>query len=223
MLLIGIFDFCEDVEDRKQRMLDVQAVDEQTWRLGYQVLKRVSKENRGIFLTKILHSTKSVFSPIQLINALNCMAEKQKKTASQEEPLLREEELDGLKKVCVDKLHTAAHNGTLVTNQNLVLLLHIWNEFESIEAVKEYIACLIKTTAGLFALLRGFEWESFSHTAGDLVEKRTKKMNKKSLAIFVDIDKLNTRVQVLTQETLSQEDRETINLYNAPPDKFDEP
>ena len=34
----GIFDFCEDVEDRKQGMFDIQAVDEQTWRLGNEAL-----------------------------------------------------------------------------------------------------------------------------------------------------------------------------------------
>lgn len=221
-LLIGLFDFCESVEDRRQGMLDVQAVDEQTWRLGNQALKRVPKEKREVFLTKILHSTKSVFSPIQLISALNQIVEEQEKKGYQEEILLTTEELSRLKKVCLNKLRAAAYNGTLVTNKNLVFLLHAWKEWESVEVVKEYVASLIKTTVGLFALLRGFEWDSFSHTMGNLVEKKTKKINKKSLAIFVDINKLNTRIQTLSQEALSQEDRETINLYNAPSDRFDE-
>lgn len=220
-LLIAIFDFCEDVIDRKQRMLDIQAVDEQTWRLGYQTLKRVPKENRVAFLTKILHSTTSVFSPIQLINALNHIAEEQEKNESQEEALLTKEELSGLKKICIDKIRAAVNDGTFVTNRNLFFLLHAWREWESEEAVKEYVAGLLKTTAGLLALLKGFEWESLSETAGDLVAKRTKKMNKKSLTMFADIDELNKRVQEITKEALSQEDRETIILYNTPPDRFD--
>ena len=131
---------------------------------------------------------------------------------------MTKEEVSGLKKFCVDKIRSTAHDGTLITNKNLVILLHIWREWESEEAVKEYVASLIQSTAGLLALLKGFEWESFSQTLGDRVDKGTKKMNKKSLAMFVDIDELDKRVQALTQETLSQEDRETIALYNTPPD-----
>jgi hypothetical protein len=64
--------------------------------------------------------------------------------------------------------------------------------------------------------------DSFSHTEGDRVEKRTKKMNKKSLAIFADLHELDTKVQALPEEKLSQEDREIITLYNTPLDRFDE-
>jgi predicted KAP-like P-loop ATPase len=221
-LLIGVFDFCEWVEDRSQGMIDLQAVDEQTRRLGYQTLKRVTKENRVAFLTKILNSTKSVFSPIQLINMLDYEIEKQEKKESQNEILLTKEELSGLKKVCVDKIRASANDGTLVTNKKFDYLLHVWKEWGSEETVKEYVAGLIKTPAGLLALLKGFEWESISETAGDLVAKSTKKMNKKSLAVFIDISELDKRVQALTKEKLSQEDRETITLYNTPLDRFDE-
>jgi hypothetical protein len=134
---------------------------------------------------------------------------------------LTKEEVSGLKKICVDKIRAAAHGGTLITNKNLVSLLHIWREWESEEAVNEYIARLIQTTAGLLTVLKGFEWVSFSHTEGDRVDKGTKKTNKKSLAMFTDIDELNTRVQALAKEELNQEDRETIALYNTPPDWFD--
>ncbi len=221
-LLIGIFDFCEDVEDRKQGMLDLQAIDEQTWRLGYQTLKRVPKENRVAFLTTILHATKSVFSPTQLINALNHQTEEQNKNETRDETLLTEEELSELNKMCVDKLKSAADNGTLITNQHFYWLLLAWKELDSETVVKEYVAGLLKKTSGLLALLKGFEWDSFSHTDGDRVEKRTRKPNKKALAMFVDMDKLDKRIQALTKEELGQEDLETIMLYNTPPDRFDE-
>jgi predicted KAP-like P-loop ATPase len=213
-LLIGIFDFCEGVKDRSQGMLDLQAVDEQTWRLGFQTLKRVTKENRVAFLTTILSSATSVFSPIQLINLLEHEFELHEKKESQEEPLLNKQVMSGLKKACVDKIRAAVDDGTLVTNKKFDYLLHVWKEWESAEAVKEYVAGLIKTPEGILALLRGFEWEALSETAGDLVAKRTKKMNKESLAVFINIDELDKRVQGLNTEKLSQEDIETINLYN---------
>jgi predicted KAP-like P-loop ATPase len=220
-LLISVFDFAEGVNDRSQGMFDLQDVDTQTMRLGYQTLKRVAKENRMAFLTKILNATKSVFSPIQVISVLGHEIEEHEKKESQDETLVSKEDVDGLKKICVGKIRAAANDGTLATNKRFGYLLHAWKEWESEEAVKEYVAGLIITTAGLLAFLRGFEWESLSQSIDDLVAKRTKKMNKESLAVFVDIDELNKRVEALAKEELSQEDRDTINLYlNPPKDRF---
>jgi predicted KAP-like P-loop ATPase len=221
-LLIGVFDFCEDVNDPKQGMFDVRAVDEQTWRLGYQILKRVPKERRITFLTKMLHATKGVFSPVQLVNALDCFAEEHEKKEVADEALLTKEELKQPIKMCIDTLHAIAKDGTLVTNKHLVLLLQIWKAWESETAVKAYVAEVIKTTVGLLALLKGFEWDSFSGTAGDRVEERKRKINKKSLAMFADIEEINKKIQVLAMDELSEEEKETIALYNTPPDRFDE-
>jgi predicted KAP-like P-loop ATPase len=174
-LIIGIFDFCEGVKDRRLGVLDVQAVDDQTWRLGYQTLKRVPKDNRVAFLTAILTATKSVFSPTQLIVMLDHEIELHEKKESLEEPLMTKQEMDGLKKACVDKIRAAAHDGALVTNQHFDWLLLAWKELDSEAAVKEYVAELIKTTSGLLAVLRGFEWESLSQSIDDRVSKRTKK------------------------------------------------
>src|SRR5258708_39333077 len=60
-LVIGVFDFSEGVKDRKYGIADLQDVDTQTIRLGYQTLKRVAKRERVAFLTKILTSTKNLF------------------------------------------------------------------------------------------------------------------------------------------------------------------
>jgi len=220
-LIIGIFDFCEGIKDRRLGILDVQAVDDQTWRLGYQTLKRVSKENRVAFLTGVLPATTSVYSPTQLIVMLDHEIELHEKRESLEDPLMSKQEMGELKKVCIDKIRAAAHEGTLVTNQHFDWLLLAWKDLDSEVPVKEYVTELIQTTDGLLALLRGFEWESLSQSADSRVSKRTKKMNKKALADFVDIHELDRRVQALPIEELSQDDRETIKLYNAPPDRFD--
>ncbi len=215
-LLISVFDFAEGVIDRSQGLFDLQDVDTQTMRLGYQTLKRVKKENRVAFLTKVLNSTKSVFSPIQPIGVLGHEIEEPEKKESQDETLVSKEDIDALKKICVGKIRTVANDGTLATNKRFGYLLHAWKEWESVEAVKEYVAGLITTTAGLLAFIRGFEYESLSQSIDDLVPKRTKKMNKDPLAVFVDIDELNKRVQALAKDEFSQEDRETINLYLNP-------
>ncbi len=96
-------------------------------------------------------------------------------------------------------------------------MLLAWKEWESEESVKEYVAGVIKTQAGLLALLKGFEWESFSITIGDRVAKRNKKMNKESLAIFIDIAELDKRVQEVSKAKLSEENKAIIKLYLNPP------
>ncbi|HVB20693.1 MAG TPA: P-loop NTPase fold protein [Ktedonobacteraceae bacterium] len=221
-LLISVFDFSEGVKDKKRGLLDLQDIDTQTGRLGYQALKRITPEKRVVFLTKILESTKSVFAPIQLINLLNHEIEERDKKESPEEPLLSKEDMSKLNKICVDKIKVAAVAGTLVTNKNLVYLLYAWKQWESEKAVKEYISELIKTTEGLLILLRGFEWEAMSQSVDSLVAKRTKKINKQALADFTNIDELDKRILELAKGELSQEDIELIKIYgNSSKDPFD--
>lgn len=222
-LLVCVFDFAEGVVDRKRGLIDVQDIDTQTWRLGYQALKRVPPEKRVAFLTHILTSTQSVFSPIQLVNLLNHEIEEREKKESEEETLLNKEDIVGLNEICVDKIKQATKSGTLAANRKLNYLLFIWKEFDSGEPVKKYVGELIQTPVGLLAFLRGFEWEAMSQSMDSLVAKRTIKTNKKSMAEFIDINDLDKKVQELNKEKLGHEDAATIALYTNPPkDPLDE-
>lgn len=222
-LLISVFDFTEGINDERKGMFDLMDVDRQTLRLGYQTLKLIEKSKRKEFLIKILNSTKSVFPPIQLISVLNQEFEKQEKKESQEEPLLNQDEIDELKIICIDKIKRAISNNTLNSTKNLSYVFYRWKEWGSKDAVKSYILELTQTTTGILILIKGFEWESMSQSISDLVPKRTKKINKKSLSEFIDITELDKKIQLIDEENLSKEDLELIKLYKNPPkDKFDD-
>jgi len=222
-LLVSVFDFAESIKDKRRGTFDLQDVDTQTMRLGYQTLKRVPKEKRVEFLTKILSSTKSIFSPIQIISVLNQEAEKQEKKESQEESLLTKDEIVGLNKFCAEKIRKASTNGILSNNKKLAYILYRWKEWESEKAVKNYVTELLKTNDGLFALLNGFISESMSQGMGDYVAKRIKRINKKSIGIFTDIDELDKQVDQLEESSFDKEKADIIQLYKNPPkDRFED-
>lgn len=216
-LLIGVFDFMQDVKDIRLGMFDLQDVDTETMRLGYQTLKRVAKEKRVAFLTNILSSTNGIYAPIHLVTVLNQELEKQEKKESQDEPLVSQEDIGRINQVCINKLRAAAKDGTLATSKHLAHLLFAWKDWESEAPVKEYVSVIIKTTAGVVALLKGFEGEGFSQTIGDYVGRRTKKIDKEALAVFIDIGELDKRVREISKARLSPENKETLTLYLNPP------
>ena len=215
-LLLSVFDFAEGVKDKRRGMFDLQDIDTQTMRLGYQTLKRIAKENRVAFLTKILNETKSIFSPIQLVSVLNQGTEKLEEKQSQEESLLTKDEISGLNKLCGEKIKKAAENGSLAGNKNLAYLLYRWKEWNSEEAVKNYIAELLKTNDGFFALLNGFVSESISQGMGDYVAKRIRKIDKKSIGNFTNTEELDKRVNQLDETKLDKEKADVVKLYKNP-------
>ena len=220
-LLLSVFDFSEGVKDKRRGMFDLQDIDTQTMRLGYQTLKRIAKEKKVEFLTTILNSTKSVFSPIQLVSVLNQEVEKHEKKESQEESLLTKDEITGLNKIGGEKIKKAAVDGSLASNKNFAYLLYRWKEWGSEVAVKNYIAELLKTEDGLFALLNGFVSESMSQSMGDYVAKRIRKIDKKSIGNFTDISELDKRVNQLDESSLEKEKVDIIKLYkNSPESRF---
>ncbi len=222
-LLVSVYDFAEGIKDKRRGMFDLQDIDTQTMRLGYQILKRIQKEKRVEFLTKIINSTKSVFSPIQIVSILNQEAEKQEKKESQEESLLTKADIAGLNKICAEKIKKVAQGGSLSGNKNLDYILYRWKEWESEEAVKSYVDKLLKTDSGLFDLLNGFVSESMSQGMGDYVAKRIRKIDKKSIGNFTDISVLDELVNKIDESSLKKEKADIIKLYKNPPkDRFED-
>lgn len=195
-MLVSIFNFTEDITDK--RSFNTDNIDFLTSSLAWQILKRIYEKERTEFLKKILNSTNnSVLTPIVLVRDLE-MDLKAKKS------LLSYNEIDDLKKLCVNKINKAAKNGSLVKNKNLSALLFSWKDWESEEVVKKYVNKIIKTDEGLFAILSGFVSES---TNG------IKTINRNSLVSIMDINELDKSVEQIDKTNLVKEKADIINLY----------
>ncbi|GHO85237.1 KAP family P-loop NTPase fold protein [Dictyobacter formicarum] len=210
-LVISVFDFSDGVKNRKRGLLDS---DSQAEYIGYQVLKQIAPHKRVAFLTEILTSTKRLSSSIHLIGWVNHAIERQEKKEVIEELLLNKEDTDRLNEICVDRIKITAKDGTLLTEKNLLDILYEWKAWGSEAEVKEYVAEMIKTAAGLLALLRGFEWEAMSQTFGSFVAKSERKINKRALMDFTNIEELDKRIHRLNENELRYEERTLIKIYN---------
>lgn len=212
-LLVGVFDFAEASKDNRRGALDMDSVEERAWVLGYHALKRIEKGRQVGFLTKVLDSTKGLFSPVKLVGVLNQEIKERSKGELPEETLLTKEEVDCLNEVCAGKIRKAAEDGSLANTKNLALVLYGWRGWESEEAVRAYVAELLNTKKGLFFLLRGFVSEVRSQTMGDYVARTTKRIDRNAIGKFADLDELDKLVDGLDRGCLTDEQIEIIELY----------
>jgi hypothetical protein len=89
--------------------------------------------------------------------------------------------------------------------------------------VKKYIVDMLETDEGLFSILNGFILESMSQGMGDYVAKRIRRIDKKSLGKFINIDNLDKKINQIDEGSLETEKANVIKLYKNPPkDDFDD-
>ena len=200
-LLVSVFDFTEGIIGVGIEIFDPYNVENQARRLGRQALKRVEKKKRFEFLRRILDSTKNVYRSTWLVGEMNEEIRKYEERRSLNEPLLSREEAGGLKEICVEKIKKAAEDGSLSNNGKLAYVLSRWKEWESEEAVKNFVAELLKTDDGLFCFLRAY-WS---------VDRKS--IHKRLIGEFVDIVELDKRINRFDESSLDAEKAVTIELY----------
>ena len=200
-LLVSVFDFTEGIILVGLEIIDPYNVENHTRRLSRQVLKEVAKERQSEFLTRIIDSTKNVYRSTWLVGEMNEEIREYEERKSLNEPLFSREEVSGLKGICVKKIKKAAKDGSLENSPKLAYVLSRWKEWESEEAVKNYVAKLLKTDDGLFRFLRAY----FS------VDRKI--IHKELIEEFVDIAELDERVGRFDEASLDVDKFVIIRLY----------
>lgn len=202
-LLVSVFDFTEGIIGAGLEILDPYSVESQTQRLGRQALKKVPKERRFEFLTRILNSTENVYRSVCLVGEINEEVRRHEERRLLNEPLLSREEASRLKEICVEKIRKAAKDGSLANNAKLAHVLSRWEEWESSAAVKDYVAELLETDAGMFSFLKAHFYFS-----GD-----RKSIHKGWIGKFANITELDRRVDSLDEDGLDEEKAAIVRLY----------
>ena len=200
-LLVSVFDFTEGIILVGLEIIDPYNVENHTRRLSRQVLKEVAKERQSEFLTRIIDSTKNVYRSTWLVGEMNEEIREYEERKSLNEPLFSREEVSGLEGICVKKIKKAAKDGSLANSPKLAYVLSRWKEWESEEAVKNYVAKLLKTDDGLFRFLRAY----FS------VDRKI--IHKELIEEFVDIAELDERVGRFDEASLDVDKFVIIRLY----------
>ena len=202
-LLVGIFDFLESMDDGKE----LETYKEFAWQAAGivdQVLKRIDDGKRADFLGIILDNTNDLFI-MSLI--LELLIEEIKETRSGK-TLLTLGDTEDLKKSYVEKIKKDADAGLLVNRKNWALVLYRWKLWGEEKDVKIYIENMIMTDEGVLSLLREFERMS-RHPLAMTVRK--------ILEEFIDLSKLDQRVDTIDRNGLSEDDDRIVELYKNPP------
>lgn len=201
----------KQIEDGREAVFDLDDIDTQVFRFAYHTLKQLPATNRKSLLADLIGGCTNIYFPVHLIAVLRQGLEKEVQRG--DSPILTDEELKELEKILVEKIKTAATNGSLKDEKHLVLILYRWQAWESQEAVSAYVRGLISTRDGLLAFLKAFVSKVLS-TAGNY-----NNLNRNSIGELYPIAEVETLVNAITDEELAQmteQEKEAINLFKNP-------
>jgi hypothetical protein len=137
----------------------------------------------------------------------------EKRPEDSEDVLVSAEEIEGAKKMLLEKIKSAAESRELDIDKNFAFFLYRWKDWEGDQPVKNYIEKLLQTRNGLLLFLKGFVVRVLS-TGGDY-----NKIDKKSLADFTDLKNLEKLVVEIKEEeikALGEKEQEAIALFKNP-------
>ena len=199
-LLIVLFDFREDVFAVELSNLSYRIVG-----LGLKISEIIPKENRVESLMRILNSTNDIYRSTWLIDEITTDTIEYEKANEYEQTklpygnLFTMKEVRSLNKICAEKIKREAEGGSLQNEEKPGYLFSYWKKWESEEPVKEYFAKLLETKEGLFFLLKAYS--DGRNIQKELIEE------------FIDIKKVDEKVEQLDVSSLEREKAELIKLY----------
>lgn len=126
-----------------------------------------------------------------------------------------------LRSMALAAIKAAAKNGTLLHNEELARILYNWLDFapNGSKAVAEWTGAALDNDEGVVRLARAFTSHSWSQGMGfsglgDLVAKRSSRVNVGSLHEIMDPDKFRKRLEELAERTdLPVEDAAAIRTF----------
>jgi predicted KAP-like P-loop ATPase len=126
-----------------------------------------------------------------------------------------------LKSMALAKIKAAAKDGTLIRNEDLARILYNWLDFAPVgpKAVTRWTGMVLDNDEGVARLARAFTSHSWSQGMGfsglgDLVAKRSSRVNVQSLHKVMDRDKFRSRLEELAERTdLDVEDAAAIRTF----------
>ena len=129
--------------------------------------------------------------------------------------LIPKDKLPELHGACLVKINEHRQAGILKSNRNFLSLLYRWKGWSKSEDWKEYVKEITTEDTGLLEFLKPFVAESYSHTFGDYVGKKTRKFNYKSLGDFISPDEIKTRLENIKNSGQSTytDNKELIDMF----------
>lgn len=216
--ILSLWQLEEKVDDKRFGVWDLEDIDTLVSRLSYHSIKqKMEKGKRGAFIVELIKDSNVLYPAVKFADlVVHEFEEKNKKP--NEETLLEQTEIDGLKSA-ISKKFTGIDKDNLKGNKHLAFLLFRWKENAGEEVVKNFIAELLKNKSDTATFLSAFVSDIFSQGMGDYVSTKKRELNKKSVEAIYQIDEIEKVVNSIPDAELknfNEQQKEAIELFKKP-------
>ena len=207
----ALFNISDDLPEEKVGMCDI-GIDMDLMRIIYQLLKRETDKNKNFELLKeAIPASKGLFGPVQKISLESLRKEKGKDS---DEFIVPEDKIEELQKLCLEKIN-GINIEDLLKHKTLLYILYRWREWDKEDKWKGFIQKVENDNQKLLSFVTKFVSENRSQTIGDYGIKIVKKFNYKSLADFIDLDQIKTKLEEIKKQNSEEynSNKETVDLF----------
>ena len=197
-LITALCDCADSFPERTPRFFDFDPLTH-AWRIVYFGLRRdPDMDSRFKILRQAIQQTSGVTLPVRIVNGEE---RRKQRDQSEHDYLINEEQVEQLKKLCVEKLWVAARSGALKSASHGGMLLWRWSEWDSIDAVRKWLIAECERDGATPWLLATLTSE------GAVNGKPFHFLTWSTLERFIDTELIKTRASQLDETALNERER----------------
>jgi len=208
-ILLTLWELEDNIKEHREEMFDYDDVDTQIMRFGYHAFITIPENERDQFIIDLFKASTRVYHPIHLLTA---MLESKRSN----EVKLTDATIEELKNIIVTKIQIIASDGSLKNEEELLVILYRWKDWESPEVVSNFIKEMISTRNGLLHFLQKCIGRVLSSNGNYNI------INLKSIEGLYSLDEVTQLVNAIPKEEIDVMDvkyQEAISLYKNPKER----
>lgn len=204
--VLNIGDQISKEADKGSDQYGIYKTERTIWMIIRDLLKRLNQESRKRILHESLEESDSIGIISEMVHYLiyqHNEEEEKRYIVPVDERLIESNDIDTFKKLVLEKIRTISDSLKILQSPNPISLLYNWKEWGKEDEVKEWAKKVIETDDGLLNFLNAFKseqrWRNMGMMGGggDLVMRKTLRVNPKDIDNFIDTDSIIERVKLL--------------------------
>jgi predicted KAP-like P-loop ATPase/uncharacterized protein YuzE len=206
----ALFDIGDELPEEPPGFFSISAEDHASRIIHWNLKQEKDPRRRGQILKEAMRATSGLYLPVR---KTSIEASREKRESPPDAFLVDEADVRELQSICVAKIRESAASGVLKTCPHLIFILYRWGEWTSPEEPQQWVAGLIESPEGLFALLTASLEPHTAQGLKDYVSRISWRVRLKYLEDFVSLDVLTGHIEQLRQEDLTEEQRRAIDAF----------
>lgn len=206
----AIFDIGDDLRTGRSSFFEIQP-DMQVIRIIHWYLKQEKDPaKRAEILKESMKASQGLYLPVLKASLED---NRQERKQDPDAYLVTEEALQDLIEICLEKIRAAAQNRKLKEHPKMLYILYRWRQWASPEEPKKWVEGLVTSTDGLLCFLKGCVQEGSVSGADDYASRIYRYIRLKSVEDFVDPEIVEEKVERISLDELSEEEKEAARAF----------